>query len=57
MDKLEFPVSKDSGPPTRRLSMDEYLEFVMFCWQNVPDRERLRKQRMREAPKVPFRLK
>lgn len=57
MDKLEFPVSKDSGPPPRRLSMDEYLAFVMFCWQNVPDRERLRKQRMREAPKVPFRLK
>lgn len=30
MEELKLPVIKGEGPPPPILSMDEYLEFVMF---------------------------
>jgi hypothetical protein len=39
MDDLKFPDWKNvPQDKPRRLSMDEYLEFVLFNWKNFPHR-------------------
>lgn len=46
-EKLDFPVfTRSLPPPSRFLSMDEYLDFVEFCLECRPDRgKELRPQR------------
>ncbi len=41
--------------PTRELSMDEYMDFVIFYLQNYPYRES-DEERKQNRIRVPFRL-
>ncbi len=36
MDDLKFPDWKIPFQKNKKLSMDEYLEFVLFNWRNFP---------------------
>lgn len=56
MDDLKFPVPKEPLPPSRVLTMDEYLEFVMMLRLHPPPK--LRPDPENEPPPryVRFRL-
>lgn len=36
MEELKFPVGKIPQQKPRVLSMNDYLEFVLFCRKNLP---------------------
>jgi len=57
MDKLNLPVIKDDIPLPRSLSMDEYLEFVIFNLRHSVDRKAVREQKKLAAVNVSFSLK
>ncbi len=42
--------------PGRHLTPDEYLKFVQFCWDNLPDKDKVLASRCRQAPTVQFRV-
>ncbi len=57
MKDLNLPIIKDHNPlPDRIFSMEEYLEFVQFNWDNVVDKEAYREWKKIIAVDVPFRL-
>jgi len=57
MKKLKFPSFKEPLPRSPHLSMTQYAEFIRFNWMYVVDREAVRKQKLKDMPKEPFRLK
>jgi len=58
MNDFTLPVIKGYVPlPDRILSMDEYMEFVQFNWDNVIDKEAYSKWKEVIAVDVPFKLK
>ena len=55
---LNLPIIKDYVPPPDRiLSMDEYIEFCQFNWENLVDKEAYWEQKKIMAVDVPFRIK
>ena len=57
MEKLNFPVFKEPGPPPPILSMDDYARFVQFFVENLLNRQAYNQERKRSIVSVPFRLK
>ncbi len=57
MKKLEFPVMTGQLPEKRQLSMDDYLEFVLFNLRYTCDLKANRKLKRQLAVKMPFSLK
>ena len=58
MKELKLPVIKDHvAPPSKILSMDEYVRFVQFNLENTLDKESYWKWKKIIAVNVPFRLK
>ena len=55
-DDLKFPIIKGPMPEPNILSMDEYLEFVQFNWENLVDREAYAEWKKSIAVDVPFKL-
>lgn len=56
MKKLNFPVIKGGHMPPPELSMDQYVDFVVFYLQNYPYRES-DEERQRNPIRIPFKLK
>ena len=56
MEKLNLPIVKGALPRGKRLTMDEYLEFVQFGLTLGFDRRAYRKTKKRRSVKVPFTL-
>lgn len=54
---LKLPNIPKDAMPAPVLSMDEYHEFVMWCWQNVTDHEAARKEAEKLRVNVPFVFK
>lgn len=54
IEKIAFPDWPDPPIAAKRMTTDEYLAFVLFCWQNLPDRERVLNARLHDVPTVPF---
>lgn len=52
--ELDFPVWPEVPVPPKRMTMDEYAAFVEFCWKNLPNKERVLEERLRDVPTVPF---
>ncbi len=52
--KLNLPVSKYPGPPTKKLSMEKYLEFVNFCLKYTIKKTNRRKN---FPVNIPFSIK
>ena len=55
--KLNLPVWPDAPVPPKRMTMEEYAAFVEFCWKNLPNRERLLAERLRDVPTVRFEIR
>lgn len=55
-DDLKLPDFCDIPAEPKRLSMDEYYEFVMFNLSNAVDIERHRREKRQERYPVPFKL-
>ena len=56
-EKLKFPVIKQPLPPAKWLSMDDYVEFVIFNLKYTVNKKILRKQKKLAAVNVPFFLR
>ncbi len=56
MDDLKFPIFKGPQHEPPILSMDEYVEFCQFHWDNLIDKEAYWKQKKAMAVNVPFRI-
>ena len=57
MKKLNLPFIKNMRREKRVLSMDEYLEFVLFNLEHTTDIEAVREQKKKAAVNVPFKLR
>lgn len=57
MEKLNFPVIRESLPDAKWLSMDDYLKFVNFNLKYAFDRKIYKKWKKMLAVTVPFVLK
>lgn len=57
MEKLNLPIIKDRPPDAKRLSMDDYLKFVILHLKYTFDRKTRRKWEKIQAVNVPFILK
>ena len=58
MNDFNLPIIKNYNPlPDRILSMEEYIEFVQFNWDNVVDQEAYYKLKKMSAVDVPFKFK
>lgn len=57
MEKLNLPIIKNIPEETKWLSMDEYLEFVIFNLENPDSKINGRKWKRLLAVNVPFSLK
>lgn len=53
---FDLPIIKGDVMPSPVLSMDEYLQFVEFCWKNTFNREADEEWRKISAVNVPFIL-
>lgn len=51
-----FPAWDIPDLPQPRMSMDQYLAFVDFCWEQIPDKDRVRRSRDDQIPTVRFEL-
>ena len=51
-----FPAWDTPDLPQPRMSLDQYLAFVDFCWERIPDKDRVRRQRDDQIPTVRFEL-
>lgn len=56
MDELELPIINGPIPEPKPLSMDEYLEFVIFNLKYTVDRKASRNWKKTLFVNVPFRL-
>ena len=56
MNYPEFPIpgALEHGVVRKRLTMDEYAEFVLFGLRTIPDIEKARKGRPQAPPRKPF---
>ena len=57
MKKLNLPFIKNMRREKRVLSMDEYLEFVLFNLEHTTGIEAVREQKKKAAVNVPFKLR
>lgn len=57
MKKLKFPIISGPLPEKKQLSMDDYLEFVLFNLKNTCDIEANRKLKKQQLVKIPFVIK
>ena len=57
MEKLRFPVIRKPLPSARKLSMNEYLEFVQANLKLFFDRKAYRARKKKESVNVLFSLK
>ncbi|MBI3990829.1 MAG: hypothetical protein HY350_01645 [Candidatus Omnitrophica bacterium] len=57
MEKLKFPIIRESIPESKSLSMDDYLKFVEFHLKYTFDREAHDKWKKMLAVPVPFVLR
>ena len=57
MRELNLPVLKDPLPASRRLSMDEYLEFVLFNLKYTFDSKAYKSRKKLQDVYIPFKLK
>jgi len=57
MDDLKFPIIKGPQREPRILSMEEYIEFCQFNWENLVDKEAYREWKKVMAIDAPFRIK
>jgi len=56
MKKLKLPIIKGALPASRRLSMEEYLEFVNLNLKYTLNKKAIRKQKKLTAVNVQFSL-
>ena len=56
MKKLEFPIISGPLPEKKQLSMDEYLDFVLFNLKYTLDIKSERKLKKQLAVKIPFSI-
>ena len=56
MKKLNLPIIKGALPASRRLSMEDYLEFVNLHLKYTLDRKSIRRQKKLAAVNVRFSL-
>jgi hypothetical protein len=54
--EVKFPIPKQPLPPSRKLSMDEYLEFVTQLLRNPPPKSRAESKNDPPRRYVRFRL-
>jgi len=55
MEKPKLPkIITDKLAARKRLSMDEYLEYVTFHWEHTVDRENIRREKRLAAVNEPF---
>ncbi len=57
MKELDFPVIQSSFLDSKRLSMNEYLKFVLLNLKYTFDKKTYEVWKKRQAVKVPFSLK
>ncbi len=58
-DDLDLPKEGWEHPPARKLTMEEYLDFITWRWNHAVDWERVRAERakLKDIPVVPFEIK
>jgi len=57
MKKLNLPEPKKPLPPSKSLSMDDYLAFVQMHLKHTFNKSEYLKQKKRSAVNVPFCLR
>lgn len=57
MERLNLPIIRGAGPRTKRLSMDDYLKFVLFNLKYTVDIKNCRRRKKILSVNVPFVLK
>lgn len=56
-EKLKLPVIKGNLPPSKHLSMDDYLKFVNLNLKHTVDMESVRRQKRARAVNAAFVIK
>lgn len=57
IEKLNFPVIRVPLPPSKHLSMTDYVKWVQYYWNHIADRKAVRRARKKEVLKgLRFRL-
>jgi hypothetical protein len=56
MQELKLPVITDPFPESKKLSMDEYEQFVLHHLKYTFDKKEYHKQKIKQNVSVPFRL-
>ncbi|MBL7072717.1 MAG: hypothetical protein ISS33_02925 [Candidatus Omnitrophica bacterium] len=57
MEKLKLPIIKGRVPPTKSLSMDDYLRFVNLHLKYTSDKKTKKKRQKNISVNVPFTMK
>lgn len=55
-DQLNLPLTKETLPPAKSLSMDQYLEFVLFNLQFTVDVNSCRESKRNTYVDKPFKI-
>ena len=57
MVDLHLPVFKGEPNPPKPMSMDAYVDFVLWMWENIVNVEACRQLKARDLVNVRFKLK